>query len=120
MSHYYTAWLDGLPPMGKARPRFYKKKVYMPSSYRKWQERFCWLLKLSPGPSQPLTCPVKVSVMIYTKTGKMRSDLDNAIASVWDGLQKAGWIANDRQVSGGAMSIEQGDRPGISVSVETI
>jgi len=85
-----------MAPKGKARPRFTGKFAYMPKEYMQWKAEFSQRASAQYG-GPVIEDPVKVRVIFRTPTGKMRSDLDNAIGSVLDAIQPL-ILKNDRQV----------------------
>lgn len=101
--------------MAKARPRVTRRGTYMPRPYQDWRKLFCALCK---PPGSPLTGDLSVSLLVQTKSGKMRPDLDNVLGAVLDALQDAGVIANDRSVAAFTASIQQDRKmPGLGVKV---
>lgn len=107
-----------MAPLGKARPRVTKRGTYMPIKYSKWKAEFGMRAKLAWAPFHPITGPFSMRIIFGTLTGKMRSDLDNAFASVADALQDAGLIANDRDCRHLSARLIVTKQPGISVEVE--
>lgn len=91
-------WTQFLPiePCAKARPRVTRRGTFMPKSYMTWRKKFCALVK---RPAEPIAGRLSVIVLVCTKSGKMRQDLDNVGAAVLDALQDAGVIANDRDAT---------------------
>lgn len=82
--------------IGKARPRVTRWGTYMPKNYTQWQAEFRAAAQ-AQYTGMPLTSPLILSCTFSSPSGKQRSDLDNCVGSVADGLQP--WlIANDRQV----------------------
>jgi len=110
-----------MPPMGKARPRVTRSgHAFMPNSYTKWKKDFGLRAKFAWKPWPPVNGPFAIRIIIGTKSGKMRSDLDNSAGSVLDALQDAGLIANDRDCRQLSARIIVTKQPGISVEVEAV
>jgi Holliday junction resolvase RusA-like endonuclease len=110
-----------MAPMGKARPRVTKRgHAFMPRSYKKWKAEFGLRAKNAWQPWPPINGPFLIRITIGTKSGKMRSDLDNSAGSVLDALQDAGLIANDRDCRQLSARIIVTKQPGISVEVEAV
>lgn len=105
-----------IEPMAKARPRVTKRGTYMPKDYMAWRKKFCSICMHMPSPVKP---PLSISVMVLTKSGKMRPDLDNVGAAVLDALQDAKVIANDRDAVRLTFILDKDKEPGIDVTVET-
>jgi Holliday junction resolvase RusA-like endonuclease len=84
-----------IEPHAKERPRFGGGRAYNSKRYTDWRKRF---VALAPKVKRPMSGALHLSVTFFTKTGKMRPDLDNALAGVCDALQDAGVIVNDRDV----------------------
>lgn len=103
-----------LPPMAKARPRVTRRGTYMPKPYQQWRQKFCALVGRPP---KPLAGHLAIAIRIYTKSGKMRPDLDNVVGAVLDALQDAQVIANDRTVRQIGASLDQDDVPCIDLMV---
>lgn len=81
-----------MAPMPKKRPRFGAGAVYNDDKYSQWKRDFglyCLGAVRTEG-------PFKVTILFYTRNGKMRPDIDNAAGAVLDALQEAGVIENDR------------------------
>ena len=113
--------LISMPPMGKARPRVTKSgHAFMPSSYTKWKKDFATRAVFAWRPWPNITGPFSIKITIGTKSGKMRSDLDNSAGSVLDALQDAGLIANDRDCRQLMAKIITSNTPWILVEVDTI
>lgn len=114
----YEQFFAGLEPMAKARPRVTRRGTYMPKPYQQWRQRFC---AACYKPEQPIAGRLSVVVQVYTKSGKMRPDLDNVVGAVLDALQDAGVMANDRSVSAIHATLEQDKHgPGIYVKAEGV
>ena len=114
-----TLFFVAMPPMGKARPRVTRSgHCFMPNSYAKWKKDFAARAIFAWRPWPNITGPFSIKIIIGTKTGKMRSDLDNSAGSVLDALQDAGLIANDRDCRQLSARIIVTKQPGISVEVE--
>ena len=110
-----------MPPMGKSRPRMTRSgHVFMPSSYSKWKKDFAARALFQWGGADRITGPFAIHLVLTTKTGKMRSDIDNAAGSVLDSLQDARLIDNDRDCRELQVRLEQGKVPGIHVTVAQI
>ena len=72
--------------------------VSLPSkAYERFHEDALWQLK---GVKEKFTGPVMVNYVFYQK-GKMRQDVDNAMASINDVLQDAGIIDDDVNIKCG-------------------
>ena len=110
-------WSQFLPiePCAKARPRVTRHGTYMPPKYQQWRKRFVALIK---PPAEPMTGRLRVTVNIYTASGRMRPDLDNCFGAVADALQDARVIANDRDIEALWCGIHANKNSGISVAVE--
>lgn len=104
-----------LEPMAKARPRVTRRGTYMPPNYTAWRERF--VLSCKDVPKVPLSGSLSLTLMILTKSGKMRPDLDNVTGAVLDALQDARVIGNDRDVTCIYARIVKDKVPGIEVKV---
>lgn len=111
-----------LPPMAKARPRVVKGHAYMPKPYMQWRQKFVFLISQHRDKAVhlPILGPVRVGVLVDTKSGNCRPDLDNVFAAVADALQDARWIENDRQIKYGWFGIDKSDRAGITITMESI
>lgn len=110
-----------MPPMGKARPRMTRSgHCFMPNSYTKWKKDFALRARFQWGSEPAITGPFAIHLVLTTKTGKMRSDIDNAAGSVLDSLQDARLIDNDRDCRELQVRLEQGKVPGIHVTVAQI
>lgn len=107
-----------MPPMGKARPRLSRGCVHMPKNYVKWKRDFstCAVMQ-SFGIS--FDGPFSISVCIKTKTGSMRSDLDNALGSILDALQDVAIIKNDRHCRSISVHIEKWPENIINVTLSS-
>lgn len=92
----------------------------MPDSYVKWKRQFGLHATMAWAPWPNITGPFSIKIIIGTKSGKMRSDLDNSLGSVLDALQDVGLIANDRDCRQLSAKIIVTKQPGISVEVEPI
>ncbi len=93
----------------------------MPKSYQDWRKRFCAHAKaLATGIDDlPVPGPLSIIVIVYTKSGKMRPDLDNVGAACLDALQDAGVIENDRDAVRLTFILDKDKKPGIDITVET-
>lgn len=110
-----------MSPMGKARPRVTRSgHAYMPKQYTEWKKSFGARAKLLWAPWHPIEGPFAIRITLGTKSGKMRSDIDNAAGSVLDALQDAGLIKNDRDCRQLWARIITTNLPGISVEVEAL
>ena len=109
-------WAQFIPiePCAKARPRVTARGTYMPKGYQLWRKKFVLLCR---PPSEAITGHYSVTVKIFTKSGKMRPDLDNVFGAVADALQDAKVIANDRDITHLECSIAQGDKAGIEIGI---
>lgn len=108
----YEQFFKDLPPMAKARPRVTRRGTYMPANYTKWRKVFaarCY------RPFQPFLGRISVIIRVYTKSGKMRPDLDNVVGAVLDAMQDAEVLANDRLVTHLEASLEKDRAAGIYV-----
>ncbi len=121
----WTAWLP-IEPCAKERPRVTRNGTYMSKRYTGWRKRFCLMAQGSwkdtfenSLPKSPLTGPLHIIVMVYTKSGKMRPDLDNVGAACLDALQDAGVIANDRDARRLEFILDKDKTPGIDITVES-
>ena len=113
--------LIAMPPMGKSRPRVTRSgHAFMPSKYVKWKKDFATRAVFAWRPWPKITGSFSIKITIGTKSGKMRSDLDNSAGSVLDALQDAGLIANDRDCRQLMARIITSDAPGILVEVEAL
>jgi Holliday junction resolvase RusA-like endonuclease len=61
--------------------------------------------------------PVEVEVVIRTKSGNMKPDIDNAAGAYLDALQAAGVIANDCLVRRLVVEVQLGDDDHAVISV---
>ena len=95
----------GMPPMGKARPRLGKHGVHMPKKYVQWKKLFGSLAKLQTKES--INGKFRINICICTKTGKMRSDVDNVAGSILDALQDVKIIGNDRDCTNLSISLSR-------------
>lgn len=87
----------------------------MPAGYMDWRKRFCALI--SP-PDAPIAGPLSIIVIVYTKSGKMRPDLDNVGAGVLDALQDAKVIVNDREAVRLTFILDKDKVPGLDITVD--
>jgi Holliday junction resolvase RusA-like endonuclease len=84
-----------MKPMGKARPRLSYGRIHMPAKYVAWKKKFAdtaWHQARGSAIVGKFSC----DITILTKTGNIRSDIDNAAGSVLDALQDRGIIKNDK------------------------
>jgi len=95
-----------MPPLGKARPRLGKGRVHMPEQYVQWKKTFGIHARNQVKTS--IAGPFYISVHLTTKTGKMRSDIDNVAGTILDSLQDCGMIGNDRDCKNLSISIAKG------------
>ena len=105
--------------MGKARPRVCGRRAFMPKKYMDWKALF-GRHALSLAGDRSIAGRFGIIGSIVTKSGKMRSDLDNSIGSILDALQDAGIIGNDRDCVSINMALEQGEDDQISFTLEAI
>ena len=70
----------------------------MPKPYMEWRAKFRQLWHNCVPAFAPFDESIQLRVTFYTKTGRMRPDLDNAVAAVLDALQDVRAITNDRYV----------------------
>jgi Holliday junction resolvase RusA-like endonuclease len=100
-----------LKPMGKARPRVTKRgHAYIPSDYRAYKkEAVRQILEQIPNVAL-VEDDVGIECVFTTKTGKCRSDVDNCTASIFDCMQDAQVIKNDRQVKYGTFWLRKWDK----------
>ena len=112
-------WSQFIPiePAAKARPRVTRHGTYMPKSYQQWRKRF---VVLCVRPPEPIAGSLRVRIVIRTRSGKMRPDLDNCFGACADALQDARVIANDRDIDALWCSIEANRVPGIHVTIEVL
>lgn len=111
----------GMAPLGKARPRVTRSgHCYMPSAYSKWKKDFALRAKYGWGDSPAITNTFGIAIAIITKSGKMRSDIDNAAGSILDALQDAKLIGNDRDCRELSVSLRQGKAPVIAVTIHEV
>ena len=109
----------GMKAMGKARPRVCGRRAFMPKKYMDWKESF-GRHALSIAGDRAIAGRFGIVGSIVTKSGKMRSDLDNSIGSILDALQDVGIIGNDRDCVHINMALEQGEDDQISFTLEEI
>ena len=105
--------------MGKARPRVCGRRAFMPKKYMDWKTSFGRHV-LSIAGDRSIVGRFGIVGSIVTKSGKMRSDLDNSIASILDALQDAGIIGNDRDCVHIDMALEKGEDDQIFFTLEAI
>ena len=105
--------------MGKARPRVCGRRAFMPKKYTDWKKEFCERALIQAG-GKNIFGRFGISGSIVTKSGKMRSDLDNSIGSILDALQDARIIGNDRDCVSIIMELEQGEDDQIFFTLEEI
>ncbi len=109
----------GMAPMGKARPRVTRSgHCFMPNKYTKWKKDFGLRAIYGWGASGQVNRPFGISIAIVTKSGKMRSDIDNCAGSILDALQDAKLIGNDRDCRQLSVSLRQGKVPVIAVTIQ--
>lgn len=110
-------WSQFLPiePCAKARPRVTRRGTYMPAGYMKWRRRFCAMVV---PPARPMAGSLSVTVMVFTKSGHMRPDLDNVGAGVLDALQDAKVITNDRNAVRLTFILDKCKEAGIHITAE--
>ena len=65
--------------------------------YLERKEQLAFLLKKHFMFNEPITCNVSISCAIHLRH-KRRTDLDNLLGYVFDSIQYAGIIADDRQI----------------------
>lgn len=88
-----------MQPKAKARPRVARGHAFMPKDYMQWKgEAGKQMRNQMPRIREPLTGRISISIRFLTASGKMRCDLDNACGAVFDALQDAEIIANDRDI----------------------
>ncbi len=104
-----------MPGIGKARPRVTRHGTYMPSEYKQWLHTFKGWVR-SQYTEAPITTRVSVSVTFLSPTGNMRSDTDNAYASVLDAMNGVVY-KDDRQVKSGAFTLQKSNVWQILVTV---
>lgn len=84
----YTNAKTGKPFLGKSK------------KFKDFEKELLFFLtagKNTQGIRQPITTPVALEITMQFKSIR-RIDLDNALAALFDGLQQAKIIANDRQI----------------------
>ncbi len=115
------SWSALLPiePCAKARPRVTRRGTYMPKSYMEWRRRFVALCNKDDLHRALVPGPLSIIVIVYTKSGKMRPDLDNVGAACLDALQDAGVIENDRDAVRLTFILDKDKKPGIDITVDT-
>lgn len=104
-------------PVAKERPRVGKNGVYTPRRTAEYENGIAWAAKakkLKFGDSL-----VKVTMRFYTASRK-KTDLDNFIKSVLDGLEKGGVYKNDYQVIEIHASRHVDENPRVEVEVRKI
>lgn len=116
-------------PTGKARPRVTSKSTYMPKAYQAWRRKVESSLYFDARGFTDAQVAIwdelragancSLSIVIATKTGNMRPDIDNAAGAIMDALQGAHVIANDRQVRRLVVEVVRGEAM-IVVTVEVI
>lgn len=90
--------LGEMPSKKNAWKRSASGRVYIPDDVKQEIDAFLWQIKGTKGrPTSPITGPVGVSLVFYVKRLEQR-DLDNMATTALDILQKAGVIANDKDV----------------------
>jgi len=70
----------------------------MPPSYVAAKRAAIVELRKAWGDRRTIMETVSVTILLITKTGNMRPDIDNAAGGVLDAMQDAGIIGNDKQV----------------------
>jgi Holliday junction resolvase RusA-like endonuclease len=105
--------------MGKARPRVCGRRAFMPKKYTDWKTEFGECAYIQAG-SKHISGRFGISGSIVTKSGKMRSDLDNSIGSILDALQDVGIIGNDRDCVSINMGLVKGEDDQIFFTLEAI
>lgn len=105
--------------MGKARPRVCGRRAFMPKKYTDWKKEFGERALIQSG-YRNMSGRFGIDGSIVTKTGKMRSDLDNSIGSILDALQDVGVIGNDRDCVHINMALEQGEDDQIFFTLEAV
>lgn len=84
-----------------------KRKFIVPSkAYKQFEEDSLWLLK---SVDEKYEGKIHVNYKFYYK-GKMKTDVDNAIAGINDILEKAGIIDNDKNIVSGSFEIVSGQK----------
>jgi len=107
-----------MKPMPKKRPRFVKGKVHMPHDYIKWRKTATIFIRRQAQGAQPIREPFALYLLVVSKEGKMRPDLDNVFGCILDTLQDARIIANDRLYQmGGQWHHAAKDCPGKTVGL---
>jgi len=87
--------------------RMGRRTVPVPSKANvSWTNDAVRQLRDQYGPRPPLTGPVAVRYRIVLRDGRSEGDADNYMAATNDALQKAGVLANDRQIRCGQFSKE--------------
>lgn len=86
----------------------------MPKPYQDWRRRFVGMVDHGAA---PMGEEIHVGLVVITKSGKMRPDLDNVLGAVLDALQDANVIANDRGVVAFSAEIRKGGKPGLHITV---
>jgi Holliday junction resolvase RusA-like endonuclease len=89
----------------------------MPNKYVKWKKDFGLRAIYGWGASSKITKPFGIAIAIVTKSGKMRSDLDNCAGSILDSLQDAKLIGNDRDCRQLSITLRKGVVPVIAVTI---
>lgn len=88
-------------PIGKQRPRVTRNGTYMDPKYRAWQRQFLWFVRNQLPPGFELInkdTPLALCALIFSETGRIKSDIDNAAGTVMDALQGIVY-ANDRRIA---------------------
>ncbi len=106
----YTEQFVEIEPHAKERPRNGSGHMYSPKKYEEWKKRFAALVKPF---HMVIEKNIGIDVIYLTRTGDMRPDLDNAIGAVWDALQQANYLGNDRDVKYETSMVLPGKQSGI-------
>lgn len=114
-----VSFIIGMKAMGKARPRVCGRRAFMPKKYTEWKASFGRRARSIAG-GGAIDGRFGIAGVIVTKSGKMRSDLDNSIGSILDALQDVGIIGNDRDCVSINMALEQGEDDQIFFTLEAI
>lgn len=93
------AVLKGKVPSKKNRYKIANGRIYMDPDVKGFIESAAWAFKEQRSPYSVLPWKHPVAVHISFLTDR-KSDLDNMVATIFDALQEAGIIENDRQIMG--------------------